>query len=345
MRGSETEPVKNEPMETPQSLLPDLATLQEWLTIGLSDASREGHLVRVLKRNPPPFMSTFANEIVTCQFPGGRKRRVFIKYGGGRSHVSFGHRGDISYEAEVYRRVLQLLPGFRPKYLGAHTDSETGDTSLFLEYVDRNIRLSDIRWKRSTRQPRAMAQTARWLARFHAAHESRVRDSSLSFLRRYDVMYYRGWAQRTFEFARPLLPRFPWLKALRKCGDAWFAPLLTATQTVIHGEFYAKTVLVRAQIHFMVDWESTAIAPGAIDLVALTEGEGWSPKLVRRCEIEYLRTRWPGGAPAEFQRTLDAARVYLHFRWLGERPDWAVREKSRWRYDHLHAAANQLGLI
>ena len=124
-----------------------------------------------------------------------------------------------------------------------------------------------------------------------------------------------------------------------------FAPLLTAAQTVIHGEFYAKTVLVRAQILFMVDWESTAIAPGAIDLVALTEGEGWSPKLVRRCEIEYLRARWPDGAPADFQRTLAAARVYMHFRWLGERPDWTLREKTLWRYDHLHAAAKQLCLI
>jgi len=332
-------------MKTPHSLLPDLPSLRERLTLGLAVASPERHPVRVLKRKQPPFMSTFANEIVTCQLPGGRKRRVFIKYGRGRSHLSFGHRGDISYEAEVYRLVLQALPDFRPKYLGAHTDPGTGDTSLFLEYVDRNNRLSDLSWKRATRQPRAMAQTARWLARFHAAHESRVRDSSLSFLRSYDVMYYRGWAQRTFEFARPLLPRFPWLKKLRKCGDAWFAPLLTAAQTVIHGEFYAKTVLVRAQNLFMVDWESTAIAPGAIDLAALTEGEGWSPKLVRRCEIEYLRAGWPDGAPADFQQTLAAARIYLHFRWLGERQDWSLREKTFWRYDHLHAAAKQLDLI
>src|SRR5213592_929239 len=261
-------------MKTPQSLLPDLRTLRERITIGLADASGVGRPVKVLKRTLPCFMSTFPNEIVTCQLPSGRKRRVFVKYGVGRSHHSFGHRGDIPYEAEVYRRVLHPLPEFRPRYLGTYTDPETGDTSLFLEYVDRNNRLSDITWKRATRQPRAMAQTARWLARFHAAHELRVHDPSLSFLKRYDVMYYRGWAQRTFEFARPLLPRFPWLKKLRLCGDAWFAPLLTAAQTVIHGEFYAKTVLIRSQSLFMVDWESTAIAPGAIDLVALTEGEG-----------------------------------------------------------------------
>ena len=301
--------------------------------------------MRVLKRNLPRFMSTFPNEIVTCKLPDGRRRRVFVKYGGSRSHHSFGHRGDVFYEAEVYRRVLQLLPDFRPRYLGAHTDPETGDTSLFLEYLDRNNRLSDISWKRSTRQPRGMAQTARWLARFHTAQESRVRDSALSFLKRYDAEYYRGWARRTFEFARPLQERFRWLAELRGCGDAWFAPLLTAPPTLIHGEFYSKTVLARGQKLFVVDWESAAIAAGEIDLAALTEGKHWTGRIAHRCEREYQYTRWPKGPPADFKRRLDAARIYLHFRWLGERPEWAVREKTLWRYAHLHAAAERLGLI
>src|SRR5437867_5549137 len=111
-----------------------------------------------------------------------------------------------------------------------------------------------------------MLQTARWLAQFHARHERREDEPSLAFLKRYDAAYYRGWARRTFEFARPLRARFPWLAELRRCGDAWFTPLLRAPQTVIHGEFYTKTVLVRGQNLFMVDWESAAIATGVIDL-------------------------------------------------------------------------------
>src|SRR5437773_4450492 len=58
MRGPETEPVENEPMKTPQSLLPDLPTLRQRLTIGLADASPGRLPVKVLKRNPPRFMST-----------------------------------------------------------------------------------------------------------------------------------------------------------------------------------------------------------------------------------------------------------------------------------------------
>jgi len=332
-------------MKTPQSVLPDLPTLTKRLTAGLRDSADNGSAVKVLKRARPHFMSTFPNEIVTCQWPGGRKRRVFIKYGGNHNHPAWGHRGDLAYEAEVYQRVLRPLLEFRPKCLGAHTYPETGETALFLEYADRCVPLSEVSWKRRICKPQPMLQTARWLAQFHARHERRVDEPSLAFLKRYDESYYRGWAQRTFEFARPLQPRFPWLPQLAGCGDEWFAPLLRAAPTVIHGEFDAKTVLVRGQKLFLLDWESAAIAPGEIDLAMLTDGAGWPAKLVRRCEDHYQRARWPGGAPDGLKRTLAAARIYVQFRWLGDRPEKTLREKTFWRYAHLRAAVKKLGLI
>jgi len=331
-------------LKTPVSLLPD----QQTLTLRLSAALRsKGHgqqPVRVLRRSLPPFMSTFPNEIVTCQLANGRKRRVFAKYQAGQSHESYGHRGDIPYETEVYRRILQPLPEFRPRCLGAYTDALTGEVSLFLEYLGDNVRLSDMVWKRSVRQPWAMAQAARWIGHFHASHQERVDDDSLAFLKRYDAEYYRGWSQRTYEFARLLHGRFPWLAELCKSDD-WFAPLLAEPPSVIHGEFYAKTVLVRKQSLFMVDWESAAVAAGEIDLGALTEGKHWPVALVRKCERAYVRARWPEGEPSSFRRTLDAAKIYLHFRWLGERPDWTVREKNLSRYDDLYATAKRLVLL
>ena len=66
-------------MKTPESLLPDLTTLAQRLTAGLAVAAGDGRPVRILERNLPHFMITFPNEIVTCQLPGGRKPRVFIK--------------------------------------------------------------------------------------------------------------------------------------------------------------------------------------------------------------------------------------------------------------------------
>src|ERR1044071_8423135 len=331
-------------MKTPLSLLPSLPRLTAGLTAALKTNDRP-RPVRVLSRKLPRFMYTFPNEIVTYRLPDGRKRRVFIKYGASRSHPSFGHRGDVRYEAKVERQLLQSLAGFHPRYLGSSTEPRTGNTWLMLEFAYGSTRVFDLSSHKSTEQARALVDSARWIGQFHAACEARFRDAALAFLIRYDAEYYRGWARRMEEFSRPLQARFPWLAKLRQWGDAWFAPLLAAPQTVIHGEYYSKTIMVRKEKLFVVDWESAAVAPGEIDLAALTEGKHWRSKNARQCEREYLSARWPDGAPSGFKRTLAAARIYLHFRWLGERPDWTVREKSLWRFDHLRVSARQLGLI
>jgi hypothetical protein len=331
-------------MKTPHSLLPDLPTLTSGLAQALNGCGATGRF-EVLERTVPRFMSTFPNEIVTCRLPSGAKRRVFIKYQANRGHESYGHRGDVAYEAEVYQRLLRSLPGFRPRCLGVHKQVSANGTWLILEYVYGAVRVSDIAIRQAARQPKAMAEAARWLGRFHAAHESRIREPATSFLKRYDAKYYRGWARRTFEFARPLRQRFPWLAELQQCGEAWFAPLLKSPPTIIHGEFYSKTILLRNEKLFMLDWESAAIAAGEIDLAALTEGVHWPPHIVRRCKRAYVRARWPKGAPTDLSARLLAAKMYLHFRWLGERPDWTTRDKTLWRYDHLEAAAKAAGLL
>jgi len=241
--------------------------------------------------------------------------------------------------------VLKATPGYTPKCLGTHIVGRTGETWLMLQYVGRYVRVSDIsRWLES-RLAKAMAQGARSIAQFHTAQESRVSSGGLPFLIRYDADYFRGWPRRTAEFAKPLAERFPWLMELCERCDDWLTLLLAAPQTVIHGEFYTKHMLMRHKRIYFVDWESAAIAAGEIDLATMTEGKGWPAEIVRLCEREYQLARWPQGAPANFERTLEAARMYLHFRWLGERPEWTVREKTLWRYDHLHRAGQRLGLI
>ncbi len=330
-------------MQTPISMLPDSRTLTAHLTAVLS--TNGGPQATVLDRKRPRYMSTFPNEIVTCQLGDGSERRLFCKYEAGRDHTSYGHRGGLAYEAKVYRHVLRPLKTFRPAFIGEHTSDSTGGTWLILEYLDRCTRLKDIRVRlKGISQPVAMVLAARWLGQFHAAQQVRLTSASFSFLKRYTTEYYRGWVGRTLEFAEPLLGRFPWLAKLGGHGDEMFAPLLAAPATVIHGEFYINNILVRRKNVFPVDWESTAIAAGEIDLAALVEGP-WRENVVRRCEREYQRSRWPDGAPHDFARTLDAARLYLYFRWLGERPDWTVREATLWRYDHMRATAKKLGLI
>ena len=330
-------------MQTPLSLLPDSQTLSARLTMALN--GEDVPHVTVLERKRPRYMSTFPNEIVTCQLADGSKRRLFCKYEADRDHSAYGHRGGLAYEAEVYRVVLDPVKTFRPALVAAHTDDTNGGTWLMLEYLDRCTRLKDIRVRRKgISQPVAMVLSARWLGRFHAAQQARASSDPSSFLKRYDAKYYGGWVERAAQFTAPLQARFPWLVKLCKRAGDMFAPLLAGPPTVIHGEFYINNILVRRKSVFPVDWESAALAPGEIDLAALTEGP-WQATVVRRCEREYQRTRWPDGAPADFALTLDTARLYLYFRWLGERADWTLREKTFWRYDHLHATAKRLGLL
>ena len=113
-----------------------------------------------------------------------------------------------------------------------------------------------------------------------------------------------------------------------------------APPTVIHGEYYPQNILYRdGKIH-PIDWESTAIAAGEIDLASLIEG--WTEEIVRQCQIQYQQARWPAGAPGEFDRTLCTAQLYLHFRWLSDLPETTT---NGWRFEQLHSAGKRLGLI
>ena len=112
---------------------------------------------------------------------------------------------------------------------------------------------------------------------------------------------------------------------------------------MIHGEYYPHNILVTSGRIYPIDWESVAIAAGEIDLAALTED--WSPELVRQCEQEYQQTRWGSACPPDFAQRLAAARLYLCFRWLGDRPQWTVMEDNLCYFERLRPLGVQLGII
>jgi hypothetical protein len=332
-------------MKTPISMRPQPATLAARLTSTFKNNAVLPAPLEIINRKLPRMMSTFPNEVVTCRFANGRKRRLFLKYEGGHNHDSYGHRGGVSYEAKVYQQILSDYPDFRPRCFGAHTDSQSGESWLVLEYLDGCARVIEVGVEEATREPVEMIHSARWIARFHAAHETMAGNGAPLFLKRYDEHYYAGWCRRSLELTRPLHAKYPWLPELCRQNKKWISLLLNASVTLIHGEFYGKTIFFKNNTVFPVDWESAALGAGEIDLAALTEGSRWPERVVERCLQEYRETRWPGGTPPHFQPTLDAARIYLHFRWLGERQDWVSSPKLLWRYEHLKIAGERLGLV
>lgn len=60
---------------------------------------------------------------------------------------------------------------------------------------------------------------------------------------------------------------------------------------------------------------------------------------------EYKLYRWPEITPADFEQRLDTARLYWHFRWLGERPEWTASEGEQARFEKLRIIGEKMGLI
>ena len=309
------------------------------LTVALNSVFSHNGYTRghptAMRRQSTPYITTFPCEIVTCRFPDGGQLRLFCKYGARDGQCSYGQRGGVGYEAEVYRQILQPSAASTPAFYGSYAESKTGGVWLVLEYLKSSLRASKVSGLR------AMKLAARWIGEFHAANEPLAAEASRSFLTAYDAAYYQGWPRRAFRLARRLDLPLPWLRTLCRRIEEEIVALAMLPQTVIHGEYYPHNIMFQAGVIRPVDWETAAIAPGEIDLATLTEE--WDRDSSNQFELEYQRTRWPGGPPADFQRNLDLARAYMQLRWLGDDdPKW-TRNMTRWK--RLHAASKRLKLI
>jgi len=322
------------------------------LTAGLAGIFRGNDTpnggVTVLQRQRNPYESTFPTEIVTCRVGGnGSPLRLFIKYGTKPIDGVYGHRGDVSYEARVYRDVLQPLHTSTPAYYGVHRDETAGVPWLVIEYLKGGIQTS------RSHDPNAIVRAARWIGRFHATNKRRDPGEPPRFLREYDGAYYAGWARRTKGLFAHLEHRFPWLLPLCDEFGTFIPRLLEAPRTVIHGEYFGVNVIYQNGTSRPADWQSAAIAPGEIDLASLTHS--WPRPIVRKCEREYRRSRWPDGGPDDFPEILEAARLYMNFRWLGD-PGWLtprfgpggrpmIPKKAKKFLKEIHAVAERLGVV
>ncbi len=320
-------------MQTSLSYFPDLRTLTDGLTSVVSRNATSAGRITVLRREPAIWASVFPSEIVTCVLNDGSELRLFCKYGADCIHAAHGHRGGVEYEAAVYRHVLQRSVVSAPRFYGTYLDRVTGQTCLILEYLDNCLRVFE-----AAEPSDSLALAARWIGHFHAANERRVLGATMPFLKSYGREYYVGWMHRTCLFTRHLHASYPWLATLSSQFEEFVAPLLVAPQTVIHGEYYPKNILFRDGIIYPVDWESAAVAAGEIDLATLTDQ--WPQEIARRCEAEYHHTRWPDSRPVGFEAALTAARIYVCFRCLGERPERTEKEIHQ-----LRCLGEQAGLI
>lgn len=285
--------------------------------------------LRIVAREPLG-SGTSPKEIVTCILGDRRELKVFCKYAAQRDN-SYGHRDGIAYEAEVYSRVLTPSTARTPELIGSFVDPESGEESLFLEYIEGSLR--------AHKAPEAMGPAARWAGRFHAEAEAGLLGGVDDLLLRYDPDYFAGWSRRTLLFARRAGLEWAWLERVARHYEE-LIPLFASQPTIVHGEYTVKNVLAQEGTIIPTDWESAAIGPGEIDLACLTDG--WSDETVALCVREYANARWPKQAWSGFEERLEAAVLYVNFRWLGEDAA-ALREYvDGSRIDSLRRLAEEL---
>lgn len=323
--------------------LPDRETLLNGLAKVLGERSVDG--IVILERRRNVYTSSFTSEIVTCQLGDGQELDLFIKYGrsgeGERDDFkgSDDFRGSVEFEAAVYRDVLQLLPLTTVTFYGTFTDYVGKYIWLVLAYLGGAYRMS-----KSPNAIKAIVWSARWLGQFHAAAQDRLTSGDISRLSAHTADYYLSWASRTLEFAGPFKNQYPWLTEICTAYEGVIPLLVSGPHTIIHGEYYPENILVDDTRINPVDWQTTALARGEIDLASLIER--WEDEqLVQATIDEYCHARWQGATPPDFEHTLTIAQLHWQFRWLGNKPSQTTSPDLRWRFEQLRIAGENAGLI
>jgi hypothetical protein len=325
-------------VETIFAQLPDLPALTAALTYVFKETTTGDHPITVVNRQANGYASYYPSEIVTCSLQHGAILSVLVKYGSIPNPQADTPLSGTAYEAAVYRQVLQPEVASTPIYCGAYVDPATGATWLLLRYLEEGVRASV-----GYVQGVAMGLAAEWIGRFHAAGELRLTQMALPFLTVYAADYYVQWAARALRFEKPHARHYGWLAELCRRFAAVSVYLQEQPATIIHGDYYADNVLFQQGAVYPIDWEQAAVAVGAIDLASLTNG--WPDAVSMECEQRYQQSRWPAGAPSDFPQTLDAARLFVLFRLLGEAPNWPDAAARRWRLTLLQRAGERMGLL
>jgi len=169
---------------------------------------------------------------------------------------------------------------------------------------------------------------ARWLAGMHARLTGADCGTDELPLLEYDEALMSAWQDRAASVGVPSSVLAAYERAASR--------LSTLPRSVIHGEFYASNVLVRASTTdrefvdvWPVDWELAGRGPAVLDLAALTAG-AWSTTARTAMARAYFEATCPAPAPWEtWCADLDAARLHQCVQWLAWSPGWTPPPEHR----------------
>jgi hypothetical protein len=308
------------------STFPDTALLANQLSKLFSENGADEN-VEVISRSLFKGSGTFPAEIIKCKLSNGKVLSLFGKYRAGMGANNYGHRGGVEYEIKVYDEVLRKLPLPRITFWGKCHFDDNDETLLLMNFCEGSISL------KGNPDITLYLNAAAWIANMHYFFEGNVPP----FVKVYDRAYYTIWAQR-MEREPAILSARPWLTDVINYFCNHINILLDAPQTLIHGEYYSKNILIWEGNVYPVDWESAAFAPGEIDLASLIEAR--KEEMVTPIRENYIAARFANGDfdKESFEKRLMMAQLYLHFRFF-------FPKKEAWRYDYIHSLGKKLGII
>ena len=308
---------------------------QPALAQGLRQMDQYGdqRIVDVIEAVPDVYRSTSPTATVRCAFDDGIERPVFVKRDVPGLHAGGPFWAGGPYEARVYRDVLAARDLGTPAFYGSWSDLASGDTYLAIEHVDG--------WRLGRSEATWLVDAARWLGRLHRDLTPVARRHP--GVRAYDRAFYADVSQRAIA-AIGDAPETTWVAPLlARFDDVMIPRLVGAAGAFIHGEPYPENLLVSDGRVRVVDWQSAAIGPAAIDVACLTEGP-WPPGIVAAAEAAYAEERGSDDPDmAMFEEELEAARLYWSVRWLGA--DGMVASPQPVRLASLRRSAERLGLV
>ena len=302
--------------------LPDNLVLADQLS-KLFSATPESPL-EIVSRFPFKGSSTFPAEVIHCKLPGEKVLPLFGKYLAGLGPNNHGHRGGVEYEIKIYDEVLRTLPLSKAAYWGKCFFPDSNETLLVMEYLQGTYSL------KGNPDINHYLRAATWIARLHRIYENKVP----SFVKVYNKDYYFVWTKR-MQNEVSILAAYPWLNDVIRYFHENIDILTGAPQTLIHGEYYSKNILIRDEDVFPIDWESAAYAPGEIDIASIIEAR--KEVIARQITGSYITTRFSDDDfdKSAFEKRLCMAQLYLHFRFF-------FPKREEWRYDHIMAIAKKL---
>lgn len=312
------------------------AELQRALERKLEDYFGVRRKIVALDRRPSPYTSSFGLEAVEIRFADSTSMRLVMKDLSRRGMLEHARRArpeflhDPQRETNTYRWILPAAPPGTAAWYGTVTNRSADRDWLLLEEVEGEP-LSQVgslsMWKR----------TAAWVAQLHQVFPpARAERLAIrSRLLRYDEEFYWEWLHRAQQFCSRNVRKRRMIDRVARHYSRVVERLTGMRRTIIHGELYAGNVVVarngpRVRI-CPVDWETTALGPGLVDLATLTAG--WDEKHQQLLARAYFgaQTRMESGVTGLLSHgargvdiDFDCCRLHSAVRMVGWSEDWSA---------------------